>query len=136
MMELESWFYKNNLLINTEKTTAVSFHTKQNRNPLKPQVTLNNMDIGYESELKCLSIYITENLKLNVQVRHLSQKLSKVYYIIKSLKKVMSLHIIRSIYPANFQSLLRYGIIFWCGGIESIKIFKLQRKDFANNERC
>ena len=34
IMELESWFYKNNLFINTEKTIAVSFHTKQNQNPL------------------------------------------------------------------------------------------------------
>jgi hypothetical protein len=36
MIKLESWFYKNNLLINTEKTIAVSFHTKQNRNSFKP----------------------------------------------------------------------------------------------------
>jgi hypothetical protein len=84
MMELDSWFYKNNLLLNTEKTKVVSFHTTQNRNPLKPQVTFNNTDIGYKSELKFLGIYITENLKSNVQVRHLSQKLSKVYCIIIS----------------------------------------------------
>ena len=64
--ELESWFYKNSLFINTEKTIAVSFHTRQNRNPLKPQVTFNNMDICYKSELKFLGIYITENLKWNV----------------------------------------------------------------------
>jgi hypothetical protein len=63
MMELESWFYKNNLLINTEKTIAVSFHTKQHRNSLKPKATFNKMDIGYKSELKYLGIYITENLK-------------------------------------------------------------------------
>jgi hypothetical protein len=82
------------------------------------------MDIGYKSEFKFQGIYVTENLKWNVQVKHLSQKLSKVYYIIESLKKVMGPHIIRSIYRANFQSLLRYGIIFWGGGNKSIKIFK------------
>jgi hypothetical protein len=128
MMELESWSYKNNLLINTEKIRAVSFHTKQNRNPLKPQVTFNNMDIGYKSKLKFLGTYITENLKWNVHVRYLSQKLSKVYYTIKSLKQVMSPHITRSVYHANFQSLLRYGILFLGGDNESIKIFKLQKR--------
>jgi hypothetical protein len=51
MMELGSWFYKNNLLTNTEKTT-VSFHTEQNRNPLKPKVTFNMKNTGYKSELK------------------------------------------------------------------------------------
>jgi hypothetical protein len=128
MMELESWFYKNNLLTNTDKTKAVSFHTKQNRNPFKPKVTFNKMDTGYKSELKFLGIYITENPKWNVCVRHLSQKFSKVCCIIISLKNVMSPHIIRSIYPANFQSLLTYGIIFWGGDNEIIKIFKLQKR--------
>ena len=40
----------------------------------------------------------------------------------------MSPHIIRSIYHANFQSLLRYGIIFWVGNNKSIKILKLQKR--------
>jgi hypothetical protein len=35
---------------------------------------------------------------------------------------------IRSIYYENFQSLLRYGIIFWGGDNESIKIFKFQKR--------
>jgi hypothetical protein len=34
---------------------------------------------------------------------------------------------IRSIYYANFQSLMRYGIIFWGGDNESIKTIKLQK---------
>jgi hypothetical protein len=52
MEELEIWFYKNNLLINTGKTIALSFHTKQKRYLLRPQVTFKNMDIAYKSELK------------------------------------------------------------------------------------
>lgn len=58
--EWESWFYKNSLFTHMEKTIAVSFHTTQNRNPLKPQITFNNTDICYKSELKFLGIYITE----------------------------------------------------------------------------
>jgi dsDNA-binding SOS-regulon protein len=49
MMELETWFYKNNLLINTAQTIAMSLLTKENRNPLKPKITFNKMDIGYKS---------------------------------------------------------------------------------------
>jgi hypothetical protein len=40
----------------------------------------------------------------------------------------MSLHITRSIYRANFQSLLRYGTLFLGEDNESIKIFKLQKR--------
>jgi hypothetical protein len=35
---------------------------------------------------------------------------------------------IKSIYHEHFQSLLKHGIIFWCGDKESIKIFKLQKR--------
>jgi hypothetical protein len=62
MEELEIWFYNNNLMIKTGKTIAMSFHTKQKRYPLRPQVIFKNMDIAYKSELKFLGIYITENL--------------------------------------------------------------------------
>jgi hypothetical protein len=36
-------------MINTGKTTAMPFHTKQKRYPLRPQVTFKNMDIAYKS---------------------------------------------------------------------------------------
>jgi hypothetical protein len=63
MEELEIRFYKNNLMINTGKTKAMSFHTKQKRHSLRPQVTFKNMDTAYKPELKFLGIYITKNLK-------------------------------------------------------------------------
>jgi hypothetical protein len=38
---------KDNLVINTGKTVAKSFHTEQNRFPIMPKVTFRNMDIAY-----------------------------------------------------------------------------------------
>ena len=37
MKELEIWYQKNNLVINTKKTFVMSFHSKQQRDPLRPQ---------------------------------------------------------------------------------------------------
>jgi hypothetical protein len=39
--------------------------------------------------------------------------LSKVYYILKSLKGVINLHIIKTIYFAYFQTRTKYGIALW-----------------------
>ena len=39
---------RNNLIIKTEKTKAMSFHSKQIRLPSRTQVVLNNMDIAYK----------------------------------------------------------------------------------------
>jgi hypothetical protein len=65
-----------------------------------------------------------------------SPKLSKVCYVTKSLKEVMSPYMIRNIYCAHFHALLGYGIIFWSGDNESNNIFKLQKKSYSNNKWC
>jgi hypothetical protein len=46
MREIETWFQKNNLIINTEKTVAMSFHSKQMRFPLRPKVIFKNLEIS------------------------------------------------------------------------------------------
>ena len=47
MKELEIWFQKNNLIINTKKTSAMPFHSKQRIDPLRPQIVFNNTEIIY-----------------------------------------------------------------------------------------
>jgi hypothetical protein len=63
-----------------------------------------------------------------VQIKHVSNILTRHYYIIQSLKNSISITTLRSIYFAIFHSQLRYGIIFWVGDTQSTKVFKLQKK--------
>jgi hypothetical protein len=127
MEELHSWFYTNNLRINAEKTIAIFFHTRQKRASLKPQIKSDSLDIAYKSETKFLGIHISESMKWDAHAKSLSSKLSKICYMIRSLKDVTSPHITRSIYFAYFHAHLRYCVIFWVGGTESESIFKLQK---------
>jgi hypothetical protein len=43
----ETWFHKNNNIINAEETIAMSFHTTQNRLLVRSQISFKNMDIVY-----------------------------------------------------------------------------------------
>jgi hypothetical protein len=43
--ELSAWFHCNNLIINVEKSIAISFHTTQNGLLVRPQISLKNMAI-------------------------------------------------------------------------------------------
>jgi hypothetical protein len=79
------------------------------------------MEITHSSELKFLVLTITKNWKVHIQT--LCASLSKVYYILKSLKGVMGLHIIKAIYFAYFQTHMKYGIVFWGTDCDSIKFF-------------
>jgi hypothetical protein len=63
MAELHAWFILNDLVVNIEKTLAMSFHTTQNKEPLFPHIAFAGRDIPYNTETKFLGIYIKENMK-------------------------------------------------------------------------
>jgi hypothetical protein len=117
----------NKLLINTEKTIAMSFHTWQNISNFKQHIVFKDLDITYKGETKFLGLYLSEDIKWNVHIEHLSNILNRNYYIIQSLKNITRINILRSVYFARFYSHFRFGILFW------EVIHKVQR--FLNYER-
>jgi len=58
--ELESWFNRNDLVVNAGKTGVMSFHNRQTNIPVKPLVTFNKMTVDYKAEMKFLGIQITD----------------------------------------------------------------------------
>jgi len=128
--ELELWFNKNNLVINTTKTGIMAFHNKQTVQKVKPKVIINKMNLHYTGETKFLGIHITESLQWNAHIKALACKLSKVAFMIKSLREILSTYMVRNFYFTKFQSLLRFGILLWggVGGETNKKIFRLQKR--------
>jgi hypothetical protein len=56
-------------------------------------------------------------------------KLNKALYLIKSLRDSVSLQVLRNVYFTKFESILKYGIIFWGGGSNDTKtVFKVKKK--------
>lgn len=126
--QLEVWFSDNDLIVNTTKTVAMSFRLNHSKPSLKPSIRLQNSVIAYKTEVKFLGMHITENLNWQVHIHFLCQALGKTYYKIKSLKNTLSNYMLWNIYFADFQSQLRYGIIFWGISRESIKILRIQKR--------
>jgi hypothetical protein len=115
-------------MMNIGKTVAVSNHTKQSRFLMRPKITYGNTDIAYKPDAKFFGIRFIENLKWTTHIRILRLQLSKVCYIIKSVQGIIGLGMIRSFYHSKFESLVRYGIIFWGADNEILPIFKLQKR--------
>ena len=65
--ELEIWFYRNDLIINVSKTGVMSFHNRQSKLLVKPQVIFNKLNLEYITEMKFLGIYIMETLNNKVK---------------------------------------------------------------------
>ena len=111
--ELETWFNRNDLIINAGKTGVMSFHNRQTSFLVKPQVTFNKMNLDSTAETKFLGIHITETLKWNSHVWSLASKLSKVSFMIRSLREILSPNMIRNILQ-NFNHF--YGLVYYSGG--------------------
>jgi len=67
--ELEMWFNRNDLIINVGKTGIMSFHNRQSKFLIKPQVSYNKLNLVYAAEMKFLGIHIMETLKWNSHVQ-------------------------------------------------------------------
>jgi len=63
-----------------------------------------------------------ETLKWNTHIQSLVIKLSKVSFMIKSLKEIMGPFMKHNIYFSKFHLLLWFGILFWGGGTGIIQI--------------
>ena len=73
--------------------------------------------------------------KWHAQIHSLCASLSKIYYMIKSLRNVTSTQMICSTYFAYFQSRLRYGIVL--GMIWKIyKDISATKKGYSINHCC
>jgi hypothetical protein len=101
--QLEGWRCENDLVVNTTKTVAMSFHSSQSKIPLKPDIFIQNSKITYKSEVKFLGSYVMENLNWHVHVKFLCSSLSKTHYMISALKNTVSTYILWNIYFAHFQ---------------------------------
>jgi hypothetical protein len=128
MNQQQAWFTNNNLVVNTDKTKAMLFHLNKNNKIMELNIVFNNSIISFMPEFKFLGISITRNLRWSTHIQSLCLKLSKGCYISKSLRDDLIFNILRNIYFAKFQSLVKYGIIFWGGENECSKVLKLQKR--------
>jgi hypothetical protein len=63
VVELETWFNRNDLVLKAGKTGVISFHNTETQFVIKPVITIKKKTVDYASEIKFLGIQITDTLK-------------------------------------------------------------------------
>ena len=58
--------------------------------PIKPHVRINRINLTYIPQTKFLGIFITETLDWKTHINLLTTKLSKVVFVIKSTKGILT----------------------------------------------
>ena len=128
MKKLIKWFDNNRLLINKEKTVALSFHHINNKTFFCPPININGNQINYKGETKFLGVWLDDTLKWFTHTEHLANKLSKLCFALLLIRRVSHLETTRVLYFSYFHSVISYGIIFWGNSPNSKFIFRLQKR--------
>jgi hypothetical protein len=110
--------------------TKVLFFSRKRPTPVYRHIfCLNNRKIIYSSTVKFLGINITENLNWTTHTQHVCIKLNRTLYLIKSLRDSVSLPVLRNVYFTKFESIMKYGMIFWGGRLKDTEtVFKVHKK--------
>lgn len=122
------WFMANKLILNKEKTNLILFHTKQNRIEVPKQITLGNINLQRINRTKFLGLQIEETLDWTEHISSLCSKLNQICYSLRIVGRYVSRETLAIIYYANFESVLKYGIIFWGSNASTYHVFTIQKK--------
>lgn len=113
---VEDWCNANLLCLNLDKIQDL-------------KVTYNNMiDCKDKDVVKFLGFNLDSKLNWVYHMDKLACKMSKGIFMIRKLRKIVSLDVLKIVYFAHIHSHISYGTLLWGSQIYSIKIFKLQKK--------
>lgn len=87
MNQLVEWFERNRLIINTQKTVAISFHHIQNNKPECPTINIRNKTITHTDSTKFLGLWLDQNLKWLTHIQILTRKLGKICFALRIVRQ-------------------------------------------------
>ena len=115
-----SWSDKNRLIINKDKSWALGFHHKLNKNIVFADIILEDGQITYTAGTKFWAVWLNCNLNWDLHMENLFKKLSKLCTAIITVRPSVNKNVPRTMYFSYFHLSLKYGILFW----ENLKKFK------------
>jgi predicted GTPase len=86
--KLTEWFERNSLIINKEKTIAISFHQPQKIQPECPSIKVYYKVINYEEHTTFLGMWLDKKLRWSTHTQKLADKLCKTCFGLRVVKRV------------------------------------------------
>jgi hypothetical protein len=93
-----------------------------------PSIKLYDTAINYTDHSTFLGVWLDKNLRWSIHTQKLANKLCKICFGIRVVRRVTGLETVCTLYYAYFQSLLSYGLIFWGNSVNAKLIFRLQKR--------
>lgn len=120
---IDSWFNCNQLVLNSDKTIRIDFCKSQSCDLVIDSKVINSVDSS-----KFLGVIFDKRLCWSSHISHLTKRLNSALFLLRSLKGRVPYGVLRTVYFANFHSLLSYGVTLWGFGSGWKKVFVCQKK--------
>ena len=112
--KVTEWFNSNKLHINTNKTVAMLFHTRQRTLTINEcLIKINDDTIPFFTHTKFLDVNIDSNLTWKRHINHIVTKISKGVGILLHLCKELPKNILTLIYKTLILPYFTYCCITW-----------------------
>ena len=142
MVEAGNWFLKNKLILNSTKSNIMLFKTNRGRTDEPQKVSINSNEFELKGSAKFLGVVLENTLCWDRHVDYVEKKLSAVCYSFRVLGTYLDIKTKIMLYHANFESHIRYGLIFYgcCGNLD--RILTCQKRalrtllNIKNRESC
>ena len=124
---VNQWFKINLLSINADKTHYIQFKTK-NTPTCGTNTVCNGNPITALPKIKFLDIYIQDSTNWNYHIYYIMPKLSSACYAMRSIKTIMSLTTLKTIYYSSFNAVISYRLPFWGNSPHTIKVLEFKKE--------
>ena len=111
LANFHNYLKANKLSLNVNKTKAMVFHMPQKWIQL-PLIKIAGENIAFVDNFNFLGIIINKHLNWTSHV-DMSAKLSKTIGILNTLKHVLPINIMRTLYISLILCHLNYGVLLW-----------------------
>lgn len=125
--KIDRWMTDNRLLINETKTSCVLFQSGR-AIPMEDIILNNNNKITSIQSTPVLGLIVDCQLKWMEHISKLCQKLGRVCYAIRTLKRTCNINCLQTFYHSNFLSCMRFGIVHWGASTHVERIFLMQKR--------
>ena len=123
LLNIQDWFYANKLTLNIDKTVYLIFN-RPNFSDFK--LELGGVTIPRGKVVKFLGTWIDEDLSWGEHITKLSLKLGMKLGLLHRSKNFLPVHAMKTLYYAQFHSILTYAMSAWGSMITPAQIRCLQ----------
>ena len=123
LINIQDWFYANKLTLNLEKSVYLLFNSTTKSN-LK--IVLNGVTLQRSKTVKFLGIWIDDELSWKEHITKLCLKLNTKLGLLLRSKNFLTLSAMKTLYYAQFHSILTYALLAWGPMLEQVQLNRLQ----------